>query len=620
MYMKNMRKTLFSSLLLLAVLLLSVACNEENKIELPIDVIDGSGLTITGIIEDSHSDGDTKVGIIDNVTNFGTAGEKFYWVNGDQIKILLYPGGDINATPIVGTFAAVVGTGLRSNDCNFAPVGAPITIPKGTYTVYALYPANAWVQNPNKSWTVSMPSGNIFAQNTASAESVGAYMFKKADAGTVVIANGNNMIRLPFRVMSSLLRYSIRRQPYESRATAFSKVTLTATSQIFPTTGILSDISATSLTAGATKTNSLTVNVVTSWQDMNGNVDVFVPILPTGNLSSSVNFNIALTGTGFRYPLEYPVTSVTTKIPSLASGFRAPYSYYFNIKHNTWARSNIVHNGNKLTFAITHADNATIPSNVQGVFFQWGSLVAIAPSNLATGTNRDYIAADYPAGHILFSPAPLTTSQRTWAGMPHVNETTAPFDNANGLYTEDDFLTYNGGTGFYTTVKKGDICRYISSRGWVTGKWRLPTMQEIHDVMQASSVFNNQAGLTDFAPNGSNSYGSYHLGFYLVQNGRLVGPNRSVVGRDEPNYRGNPSTGTYFPFSGQRDRVEGGLTGINPAGAWGMEMYADYWTASSAVSTSLINAFHLRASSTSMGSSSSANSRSAGHPVRCIRD
>lgn len=60
-----------------------------------------------------------------------------------------------------------------------------------------------------------------------------------------------------------------------------------------------------------------------------------------------------------------------------------------NIVNNVWARSNIVWvskpndpnypEGGYLTFAVTPADNATIPANSQGVFFQWGSLVAISP-------------------------------------------------------------------------------------------------------------------------------------------------------------------------------------------------------------------------------------------------
>ncbi|MCE9235500.1 fimbrillin family protein, partial [Bacteroides ovatus] len=60
-----------------------------------------------------------------------------------------------------------------------------------------------------------------------------------------------------------------------------------------------------------------------------------------------------------------------------------------------FARSNIVWDAtnNKLTFAVTAADNATIPANVQGVFFKWGSLVAISP-----------VGNTYAANQILFSP------------------------------------------------------------------------------------------------------------------------------------------------------------------------------------------------------------------------
>ena len=616
-----MRKTLFGSLLFVAVLLFSVACDKSPEIDLP--VVNESRLVIRGIIEESDDD-DTKVGIIDNVNNFGTVGEKFYWVNGDQIKLLLYPNGDLNATPIEGIFEAVVGTGVRSNDCNFIQVGAPITIPKGSYTAYALYPASGWFKQGAGAWSVGMPSGNTFTQNDASAESLGRYMFKKADAGPIVITSGENVITLPFKIMTSLLRYRIRHEPYESRATAFSKVTLTASSQIFPTTATLSSISDTQLTPGASKTSLLTVNVETSWQSLNGDVDVFVPIFATGAIANTVNFNIALTGTGFRYPLEYNVANVTTQIPSLASGFQASYSYYFNIWHNVWSRSNIVWDAanNRLKFAVTRADNATIPANVQGVFFKWGSLVAIAPSDISAA-DQQYIAGNYPSGHIIYSPYSISAAKRAWGNLPYLNETSAPFGDTGNLTTDDDFFTYNGGQGFNASTNKGDICRYISAMGWVSGRWRLPTQQELINGNSASdfhgTVVSPSNPMRTGSPSGSNTYGGYHNGFYLVNNGRLTGPNRATVAK-EPNFKGSPSSGNFMPFSGQR-RYSGGQGSQFEGESLAMEQYGDYFSASSRdrVGTNPIGAMGIKTSH-NLQQSSAFIDRTGAHPVRCIRN
>ena len=47
----------------------------------------------------------------------------------------------------------------------------------------------------------------------------------------------------------------------------------------------------------------------------------------------------------------------------------------------------------------------------------------------------------------------------------------------------DAFEEYSGNTGFSESAGVGDICRYISSgpggKGWVEGKWRLPTNAEL---------------------------------------------------------------------------------------------------------------------------------------------
>ena len=167
-----------------------------------------------------------------------------------------------------------------------------------------------------------------------------------------------------------------------------------------------------------------------------------------------------------------------------------------NIVNNVWARSNIVWvskpndpnypEGGYLTFAVTPADNATIPANSQGVFFQWGSLVAISPAPLPGSTDTGYNAGKYPSGHILFDPRPSgTTYNYAWTNIPYISETTGKF----GAYYEDAFKDYGeDGSGFNATVGKGDICRYISARHWVSGNWRLPSPAEYTKLNNEGNV------------------------------------------------------------------------------------------------------------------------------------
>lgn len=223
-----------------------------------------------------------------------------------------------------------------------------------------------------------------------------------------------------------------------------------------------------------------------------------------------------------------------------------------NIVNSIWARSNIVFvpsddlekypQGGYLTFAVTQADNATIPANSQGVFFHWGSLVAISPAPLPGTTDITYKEGKYPNGHILFDPRPSSVSYNyAWNSIPYINETTGTF--GTHLTSEDDFKDYGeNGTGFNAAIGKGDICRYISAQHWVSGKWRLPTTDEINDLIKEGSATNGFSAVT--VPNGDiNAYG-----YYKFNSGLWVGAGASTSAGVS-----SPSDCLFFPAGGQRD-------------------------------------------------------------------
>lgn len=229
-----------------------------------------------------------------------------------------------------------------------------------------------------------------------------------------------------------------------------------------------------------------------------------------------------------------------------------------------WARSNIVWmpsddletypDGGYLTFAVTPRDNITkIPANSQGLFFKWGSLVAISPASFSTQTNAylPYTAGKFPSGHIVYSPTGIYNY--TYSTIPYVDDVNAPFHN--NTQTEDDFDSYGAeGNGFDETVGKGDICRFVTAKGWVKGKWRLPTAQEAQNLIDMGSpvstgIFNGQLIVT---PNGSSSYGLNAYGYYLFNTGAWFGSDISSTG----NSITSPTEGVFLPVTGMR-RTDG---------------------------------------------------------------
>ena len=265
-----------------------------------------------------------------------------------------------------------------------------------------------------------------------------------------------------------------------------------------------------------------------------------------------------------------------------------------------FARSNIVWDAtnNKLTFAVTEADNATIPANSQGVFFKWGSLVAVSP-----------VGNTYATSQILFSPN--NVKNYTWANIPYANETTGKF-GTDGT-DEDDFAGYDGGSntngpGFNASTNKGDICRYISDRGWVQGKWRLPTSDEQQALINEVTSVSNNGGFGNItgAPNtGNNAHG-----FWQVPSGRWLGAGAAAdaarnTGKAAELVPGSSSV--YFPAGGYRNSSNGNTL---YAGSLGYS-----WSASSFNTT---NACYLYVGS---GNAYWNNvNRSNGFTVRCIRE
>ncbi|NDV84960.1 hypothetical protein D0T87_23760 [Bacteroides sp. 51] len=230
----------------------------------------------------------------------------------------------------------------------------------------------------------------------------------------------------------------------------------------------------------------------------------------------------------------------------------------------------------KLTFS-TGPNDTSVDAQAQGVYFQWGSLVAISP-----------VGANFSTSQILYKPDEYTAAISSWATIPYVNETTAPFND--NVQTDDDFATYNNNTGYNASTGKGDICRYISAKGWVEGSWRLPTTAEQKTLLAASST----------SPVSSSHYGS------------PVGTFSEFTPSDAS---GLEQISSYvelfehqsFPASLYRNDLgvaeyQHGVIGY-------------YWSGSSMTSRTTFTM-----ASSYKGASQSSGSRHNGFPVRCVRE
>jgi hypothetical protein len=152
-----------------------------------------------------------------------------------------------------------------------------------------------------------------------------------------------------------------------------------------------------------------------------------------------------------------------------------------------WAGSNIYWDGSKLTFKEhgVHCDNGE--EMYQGVFFRWGSLVGIDPCKSSSTTN-------WHSSNTLYSPVyngndptnstwdPLT--DQTWSETYPASSYSS---GANGGPDADFFATYNP-NNYSNSNKEGDICRYLSHTGVVSGKYRMPTAYELRYGSNNSST------------------------------------------------------------------------------------------------------------------------------------
>jgi hypothetical protein len=264
-------------------------------------------------------------------------------------------------------------------------------------------------------------------------------------------------------------------------------------------------------------TSNITWSVVSSadWAEVyptastgNGKIEIYVHQNQTYDVRTAT---FTVTGEG----VEAQTATLTQAATPLASG--------------TWAYSNVYlgADGNP-TFAV-YADDTK--AQYQGLHFHWGSLFGISPSELPTNTT-----------YVVFSPSEYEgTTVSSYADIPYMTEAKERNPNL------DQFATTYGSTGYDAAAGKGDICRYITAHGWVSGRWRMPTSTELQNYYKQGSV---ATGSFSAIP-GTNTDGT--------------------TGISQGYYFGTGAEQRFFPAVGYRS-VEGVLNRVG--------IYGTYWTSS----------------------------------------
>ncbi|MCI1682091.1 MAG: hypothetical protein LKI39_05990 [Bacteroides sp.] len=152
------------------------------------------------------------------------------------------------------------------------------------------------------------------------------------------------------------------------------------------------------------------------------------------------------------------------------------YVIRLKFKKGFFAGSNIYWDGTKLTFDDV---GVTTHEHYQGVFFMWGSLVAMSPALTNGAVEFSYSETPMYVPNVVNNTWSKTTasamSWSTWEDFPYVPNEVTPAD------LNETYLT-NLGSSYYSQYK-GDICKYLSDKGYApnsTNGWRMPTANEFN--------------------------------------------------------------------------------------------------------------------------------------------
>jgi hypothetical protein len=250
----------------------------------------------------------------------------------------------------------------------------------------------------------------------------------------------------------------------------------------------------------------------------------------TTQIAISVTFNVAIRG-GENYTLQI----------KMRKGLR-------------WAGSNVYwdptlnNNQGSLTF-VPHGDRTK--EMYQGVFFKWGSLMGMDPSeyngNIVWNSSNNIL---YVPTYNSTTPASSTwaaTTGKDWDDIPYVTPTSGSA-STDKLEAESNAANY--------ALWKGDICRYLSESdeggtGVVSGRYRMATGNELRYGDKSSSSATIEYDETNW------QNATTIVGYWTWIAGSGSTSSTDATGQFILSGGGNYSGYAVFPASGDRSQLYG---------------------------------------------------------------
>lgn len=271
----------------------------------------------------------TRAGVIEDNVDYATEGEKFYWHDGDQVKLVFIDTETSVRTEI--TYTANVEVGDTSNVAEFT---ASDGIPEGTYTVYGLHPAAGWTWD-GTNYIASLEAPDPI--DGISSAYLGRNLFMKAKAENVTIGDeSDNSIDLSYKHLGGVIRFHIRNDFVDNfpRVGEISLDKVTSDDggvnitlvNYFTTTARLEDLDSDVLTPIAQQgTVPVTFADGVSALDF----DFYLPILPVDGFNENEALRIqAYVGES---TTPQSLFSSGTSAPFLSDGFNAGFSYFIRL-------------------------------------------------------------------------------------------------------------------------------------------------------------------------------------------------------------------------------------------------------------------------------------------------
>jgi len=345
-----------------------------------------------------QSDVTTRSGVVED--NDYTAGEKFYWTNGDATTVFFVDGTMTNPMQYKSAeYSANVASGVKSNSCEFN-VTRSGGIANGDYTAYGFFPSSTWKMDNDYSDFLEAHIPTYQQQSDATSTHLGPYMLMKAEKNVTV--NSSSPISLSYKHLASVLRFDVWNNSGDANLKLNQiNVNLTSNKKVFGTAAKLDNIDDPSLTINSN------ANVLQLILEMTGAARNFslkadkqqcqgyMAVLPTATdafeTGDDLYIQLSLTD-GIN---NYTVTkhyNVGGDLDFLENGIMQGKSYYFQIEVNSRNLNQVI----GTTYSVgDYWPDATYPEGIvfwvkPGTFGTQGKVVGFGETTASKwGLNND---------------------------------------------------------------------------------------------------------------------------------------------------------------------------------------------------------------------------------------